>query len=113
MNKRDKILATAERLFNQQGFHATGIDQIVRVAGATPRTLYRHFPTKEHLIIEVLQEREKRFQRQIQRHVSGETGLASLFAELEPWFAQEGDKGCLYLRALAEYGHKDAGILPT
>jgi len=110
MNKRDQILATAERLFNQQGFHATGIDQIVREAGATPRTLYRHFLTKEHLIIEVLQQREKRFLEQIQQHGSGETGLTSLFTELERWFAQEGEKGCLYLRALAEYGHKDTDI---
>lgn len=110
MSKCDQVLATAERLFNQQGFHATGIDQIVREAGATPRTLYRYFPTKEHLIIEVLQEREKRFLGQIQQHTSDETGLTSLFAELEKWFAQEGGKGCLYLRALAEYGHKDTGV---
>ena len=114
MSKRDDILTTAERLFNQQGFHATGIDQIVREAGVTPRTLYRHFPSKEQLIIDVLQQREARFLGRIEHCLNDGTGAApdwmSIFAELESWFAQEGNKGCLFLRALAEYGHKDAGI---
>lgn len=114
MSKRDDILTTAEQLFYQQGFHATGIDQIVREAGVTPRTLYRHFPSKEQLIIEVLQQREARFLGRLEQCLEEGAvtapGWMSIFDELERWFAQEGDKGCLFLRALGEYGHKDADI---
>lgn len=114
MSKRDDILTTAGRLFNEQGFHATGIDQIVREAGVTPRTLYRQFSSKEQLIIAVLQQREARFLGRLEQCLDDGAGTApdwtAIFAELESWFAQEGNKGCLFLRALAEYGHKDADI---
>ena len=59
--KQLDILNTAERLFDRQGFHATGVDQIVREANVTPRTLYRHFASKEQLILDVLAHRESRF----------------------------------------------------
>lgn len=114
MSKRDDILNTAEHLFNRQGFHATGIDQIVREAGVTPRTLYRHFPSKERLVLEVLQQREARFLALLETcradQADGNPDWTPLFAELESWFAQEGSEGCLFLRALAEYGHKDDDI---
>ncbi|MBC3193101.1 TetR/AcrR family transcriptional regulator [Pseudonocardia sp. C8] len=114
MSKRDDILTTAERLFDRQGFHGTGIDQIVREAGVTPRTLYRHFPSKEQLVVEVLQQREERFLGRLEHGLDPDAGTepdrASLFAELESWFSEESDRGCLFLRALAEYGHKDAEI---
>ncbi|NHI01702.1 TetR/AcrR family transcriptional regulator [Oceanimonas sp. MB9] len=111
MSKRDDILNTAERLFYRQGFHGTGIDQIVREAGVTPRTLYRHFPSKEQLVIAVLQQRETRFLSRLTRSADdARDDCLAIFDELEQWFAQEGEKGCLFLRALGEYSHKDTTI---
>ncbi len=114
MSKVNDILNTAEILFDRQGFHSTGIDQIVREAGVTPRTLYRHFFSKEQLILKVLEQREIRFLKQLETKLnlsSQEISVCELvISELENWFLQESSKGCLFLRALAEYSHKDSAI---
>ncbi len=48
---RMHLLDTALRLFNQRGYHATGIDLIIAEGGVAKTTLYRHFETKEDLIL--------------------------------------------------------------
>ncbi|MCK9484680.1 MAG: TetR/AcrR family transcriptional regulator, partial [Candidatus Marinimicrobia bacterium] len=40
---KQKILDTAETLFAQQGFDATGIDQIAKTAGITKSLIYYYF----------------------------------------------------------------------
>ena len=56
---RDHLLETALRLFNQHGYHATGIDLIIAKAGVAKTTLYRHFDTKEDLILAALERRDE------------------------------------------------------
>lgn len=54
-NSRDKILEAATRLFNLQGYHATGLNQILKESGAPKGSLYYHFPNgKEQLAIEAV-----------------------------------------------------------
>lgn len=55
---RDAIVRTAARHFDAHGVNAS-LDEIARDAGIGPGTLYRHFPTREHLLCEVLQGREE------------------------------------------------------
>lgn len=53
---RDRLVAAARRLFWEQGYHATGIAQILREADARSGSLYYFFPTKEDLLLAVLEE---------------------------------------------------------
>lgn len=114
MSKVNDILNTAERLFDLQGFHSTGIDQIVKEASVTPRTLYRHFHSKEDLVLAVLEQREMRFLKQLEQKLDEYKFNAPLWSliisELEKWFSLESSNGCLFLRALAEFSYKDAKI---
>ena len=55
---RDSILRTAAQRFAAHGVN-TSLDEIAREAGVGPGTLYRHFPTREHLLCEVLQKRKE------------------------------------------------------
>ncbi len=55
---RDSLLRTAARHFAAYGVN-TSLDEIAREAGVGPGTLYRHFPTREHLLCEVLHERQE------------------------------------------------------
>ncbi|WP_158618362.1 TetR/AcrR family transcriptional regulator [Candidimonas sp. SYP-B2681] len=55
---RDSILKTAARHFAAYGVN-TSLDEIARDARIGPGTLYRHFPTREHLLCGVLQERKE------------------------------------------------------
>jgi len=48
--KRDKILATASRLFNTRGLDSTSVDEIAAQVGATKRTIYNHFADKQGLV---------------------------------------------------------------
>lgn len=52
---RDRILEAARRLFHEQGFHATGISTILREADVHSGSLYHFFPSKDALLIGVLE----------------------------------------------------------
>ncbi|AGK53374.1 TetR/AcrR family transcriptional regulator [Bacillus sp. 1NLA3E] len=54
-SSRDKLLSTASRLFQLQGYHGTGLNQITKESGAPKGSLYHYFPNgKEELAIEAV-----------------------------------------------------------
>ena len=55
ISSRDKIIQTAKELFYHHGFQVTSIDDILQVSGVARSNFYYHFPTKEELIIAVLE----------------------------------------------------------
>ncbi len=52
---RERIIETARRLFHEQGYHATGIATILREADVNSGSLYHFFPSKEALLVGVLE----------------------------------------------------------
>src|SRR5262249_8650023 len=56
---RQRILETADRLFYQDGIRAVGIDRIIAEANVAKMSLYKHFPSKDDLILAVLKHREE------------------------------------------------------
>lgn len=52
--RREEILATAAQLFSEQGYPATGVDEIGEAAGVTGPAVYRHFDNKLGLLDEVV-----------------------------------------------------------
>ncbi len=108
VEKRRLIVQTAYRLFKRDGFHATGIDKIIAEAEVAKMTMYRHFPSKEGLIVEVLEWRAKRFKQQLDQLAEatmtpGEK-IAAIFDWHERWFDSPDFHGCLFQHALAEFG---------
>ncbi len=82
---RHRILEAADRLFYRHGYHATGLDAIIREAGITKGNFYYYFKTKEALAIAVL---EWHFQQTTQEMTTmlrsqARSPLESLFAMLE------------------------------
>jgi AcrR family transcriptional regulator len=53
VENRARIVAAAEQVFAEAG-SAANLDDVARAAGVGPATLYRHFPTKDHLVRAVL-----------------------------------------------------------
>lgn len=94
-----RLLATAERLFDCDGFNATGMGRLVRETNLSSRTVYKHVASKNVLMARVLASRQRRFFERIDF-----ASTDALFASLKDWFAQEGTRGCLFFRAQAETG---------
>ncbi|MDR7224381.1 TetR/AcrR family transcriptional regulator [Aminobacter aminovorans] len=106
--KRQHILETAYGLFKRDGFHATGIDRIIAQADVAKMTMYRHFPSKDGLIVEVLDWRMERFERQLDQLAEAggtpEDKIDRIFDWYGRWFQSPDFHGCLFAHALAEYG---------
>jgi AcrR family transcriptional regulator len=52
--RRSRILDAAAELFHVQGYSATSVDAIGARAGVTGPAVYRHFPSKQELLLELL-----------------------------------------------------------
>jgi len=109
---RQRIVETAERLFYAEGVRAVGIDRIIAEAGVAKMTLYNHFPSKDDLILAVLQYREAQvdemFAKSIERHVrKGMDKLEAFFAALKDWFKSSGFRGCSFINARVELADAD------
>ena len=107
-DKHENILHTAERLFEANGFHATGVDRIAAESGITKRTLYKHFGSKEGLIEAVLRRHHSKLMVQISAHitrieVSGVERLLAFFDLYHDWFTQKCFSGCLFIKTLNEF----------
>ncbi len=107
-SKRQKIIETAYELFKDRGFHATGIDRIIADAGVAKMTMYRNFPNKDGLIVEVLGYRARRFEERLDQLAdargSSDEKVAKIIDWHERWFRSNDFHGCVFAHALAEFG---------
>ena len=109
-----KILTTAQTLFNQHSFTAVGVDLIRDVSGCSKTTLYSHYKNKQQLINAVLHARDAQFQHELNAYVQGLQGLEGLLALIDwhvMWFLQDDFKGCLFIRAVAEADREDQQVI--
>ena len=80
---RDRVIEAAERLFIEQGFDATSIDQVAGEAGFTKGAVYSNFESKEDLFFAVYERRAERGIAEAEREIAaaaaaGGTGLETL-----------------------------------
>src|SRR5262247_3434263 len=104
---KQRLLDTADRLFYQEGLRAVGIDRIIAEAGVAKMTLYTYFPSKDDLIVAVLEYREAQvlafFRTAMARHATRATdALRAFFAALKEWFESPGFRGCAFQNAAVE-----------
>ena len=105
---RERILATADRLFYDEGIHAVGIQRIVSEAGVTRVTLYRHFPSKDDLIAAYLDRRAAYDRGQVggvlEEYAEDPRGALTELAEVltrDDFAAMR--RGCPFINASAEF----------
>ena len=104
---KQRLLDTADRLFYREGFRAVGIDRLIAEAGVAKMTLYTYFPSKDDLIVAVLQYREAQvlafFRAAMARHAKRtKDPLRAFFAALKEWFESPGFRGCAFQNAAVE-----------
>ena len=104
--KAAAIISAAETLFDQNGFAETGMDAIRDVAGASLKTIYKYYPSRDLLIGAVLQHRHDRYLEDLSNTIPGDGGpdvVLHIFDHLDEWFERHGARGCLFFRALSAY----------
>lgn len=112
---KHKILLVASDLFHTRGINATGVDTIVAVAGTTKMTLYKHFISKELLILEVLKKGHQDFQSWLNNKLTQHSRkpsekLQKLFDAIEEWINSPDYQGMAFLKASAEFPEESSAI---
>ncbi len=103
---RQNIVETASRLFYQNGYNLTGVNEIIKEAGIAKATLYSHFRSKEDICLAYLSFKEDTFRQAIADHIAGlERGRAQIlgiFDFLQSFFEDKDFNGCWCLNTVSE-----------
>jgi AcrR family transcriptional regulator len=113
--RREHLIDTAIKLFAKHGFHATGIDTILAAAGVSKKTLYRHFRSKDDLILAALRKYDgifrNNFMHEVEaRAVAPKDRLLAVFDVARAWFEDNSFYGCIFINAVGEYSDPDTPI---
>ena len=104
---RDRLLAATSELFNRRGVQAIGVDGIVDRAGVAKATLYKHFRSKDELILAWLRGPQARWLDRVIVEVDGASDdpaqrLTAVFDVMERWFESDSFQGCAFENTSAE-----------
>ena len=113
--KREHLIDVAAALFNRLGYHAAGIDHVIAEAGIAKTTLYRHFKSKEELIVAVLRRIDENFREDMRQAVDRlgrepKQKLLATFDYLEDWFKDKSFYGCPFMGAAGEYSERPSAV---
>jgi AcrR family transcriptional regulator len=104
---RSRLLATATRIFYAEGLHSVGIDRIVAEAKVTRATLYRHFPSKDDLVVAYLQGVHEMEREGVGDALASGLPAADILRTIAKSIAEGIQsaqfRGCAFLNAVAEY----------
>jgi AcrR family transcriptional regulator len=109
LSARERILHTAYDLFSRHGVRAVGIDRIIASSGVAKMSLYRHFRSKDELVLAFLRERERRWTMEwlhaeaSTRGDGGAARLLAIFDVFDEWFRRPDFEGCSFVNALLEF----------
>ncbi|CAN5233821.1 TetR/AcrR family transcriptional regulator [soil metagenome] len=103
---RERLLASADELFNDAGIHTIGIDRVLEHAGVAKASLYDTFGSKDELIRAYLLSRHEARQKRIDARLDGiespRERILAVFDSMADLFADPKFRGCAFLRASAE-----------
>ncbi len=110
---RERILEAAYELFSHRGVHDVGVDELVERAGVAKATLYKHFDSKDKLVLAFLERREQLWtygwveEETRRRGATAEERLLSIFDLFDQWFHGDDFEGCSFIKVLLEVGDLD------
>jgi AcrR family transcriptional regulator len=104
---RQRVVETAQRLFYREGFQAIGIDRIIAEAGVAKMSLYRHFPSKDDLIVAYLEDAHRQMWEWLEQSTADiddpAERLVEMFRLVEKRATSPECLGCTFQVAAAEF----------
>jgi AcrR family transcriptional regulator len=114
---RERLLASANELFYNEGVHTVGIDRVIEHAGVAKASLYNTFGSKDELVRAYLETRRasvtQRIMRAVERYDIPRERLLAVFEGQGELFTQPDYRGCAFARASAESHPGDPAELAT
>jgi AcrR family transcriptional regulator len=109
---RERILKTASELFYAQGLRAVGVDTIIARAGVAKASFYKHFPSKDDLILAFLKRRDALLRHWLEQTVerlspNADTKPLAVFDALAQRFASNDFRGCAFINSMIELADRD------
>jgi AcrR family transcriptional regulator len=106
LGARERILETAYELFSHRGIRGVGVER----AGVAKATLYRHFRSKDDLVLAFLERREQLWTQEFvaaqarRRGATPEEQLLAIFDVFDEWFRRDDFEACSFINVLLEMG---------
>lgn len=104
---KQRILDTANELFYGDGIRVVGIDRLISVSSVTKATFYKHYGSKDALILRYIRGRHEAMREEISTLVEetpdAEAALREIVADLVAKIPAPGFRGCAFLNAAAEF----------
>src|SRR3954447_6179757 len=103
---RDRILDASYELFSRRGIQAVGVDAIIERSGVARQTLYRHFTSKQDLVLAFLERRDQVWTRdwlqaEIERRASDPAErLLAIFDVFDEWFCPSEFEGWAFINVM-------------
>jgi len=116
VSARERILASAYELFARNGVRAVGVDEVIKRAKVAKATLYRHFASKDDLVLAFLQQREQVWTRDWveaearRRGGTPEEQLLAIFDLFDEWFQRDDFEGCSFINIMLEINDRTTTI---
>ena len=108
---KDKLFETAARLFYQHGYRAVGVDTIAAESGIGKMTLYRHYPSKDDLIVAFLRDSDEEFWEYFEQSTkeasTAREKLLAFFEALQSYVISPACYGCPFINVATEYPEVD------
>lgn len=101
---KERIASELERSFAEAGFAAQGVEALRAEADVSLRTLYKHFPSREAMILGALEHRDATYFRWLEGGPQeGAAHVLHPLVRLGDWLGEVANTGCLFLNAWAQY----------
>ena len=106
----DRILSTAYELFSRRGVRDVGINELIDRSGVAKSTFYRHFPSKDALVLAFLAVRDQVWTVDLivsearRRGNTPEGRLLAIFDVFGDWFQRDDFEACTFINVLLEMG---------
>jgi AcrR family transcriptional regulator len=100
---RERLVQVAEDLFYREGIRAVGVERLLAVSGVGRASFYRHFSSKDDLVVTMLRSLGERWRRWLDERVTARGGEPlAVFDALAERFDSAGFRGCAAINTMVE-----------
>jgi len=115
---RELLVGAATELFYAEGLRAVSVDKVIERAGTTKVTFYRHFKSKDDLVVAHLELRAQQERDGILGAIAAADGdpdrvFQLIAAQLGEFSCLQGFRGCPFINAAAEYPDPESSVRQT